>query len=228
MSAVPTPWPSLRADILKLREQVRRITNASPFSNTGVHIPAPGQIVSDNYVEGVSGFALRGGDGYLEIGDVRIRGGIIGNDALSDPVIPGVVNQQATNFGLAGGGTPGLAEKVGANLVVPDGCTRLLANVQGSLFAFNPNTSGGSDGSGASAYYVAIKLAGSAWSDHSPVGVTGSGGYATATTGEAYNLTGLTPGDTLRLSVGGSTGYTSVAADSGNRATVSATLLWLR
>jgi hypothetical protein len=161
--------------------------------------------------------------------ELLLRPGSIGNDALTDPVVPGVVNVTAQNFTLAPGGSAALAEKVGANLVVPDGCTRLLANVQVSVYAVNPNSTGGSNGAGGDAYYAAARLGStSSWSDASPFGVSGSGGFATASESQAYELSDLTPGDTIRLSGGGASGFQSIAATANNRATISAVLLWLR
>jgi hypothetical protein len=91
----------------------------------------------------------------------------------------------------------------------------------------NPRTTGGADGAGTDAIFVSVKLGATA-STATPTGVSGSNGFATTTCDESFNLAGLTPGSTIRLGVHGCSGYQSLAAHPDNRASYSATLVWLR
>ena len=163
-----------------------------------------------------------GGDGAV-LNALYLRPGSVSNNALASPVVPGVAKARGTGFALA----TSFAEVAGLDIVVPDGCTQLLATATASVFAYNPNTTGGSNGAGGDALYAAIVLRGVA-SDTYAVGVSGNGGYATSTAAESFSFTGLTPGSSIRLSVQGASAYASLAANTNNRANGSVTLLWLR
>lgn len=221
MAKMPDPQPSLLARIRKIEEWMRRKDSASPFFGTGMSPNGLGGLDSDNFVTGVSGYRLAE---TPEFNDLKLRGSIISNDALASPVVPGVAREVASGFTLA---VATLQEKAGTDLTVPDGCTRLLATVSGRLYAVNTRTTGGADGTGTDALYVSIKLGSTAATLATPTGISGSNGFATTTTSEAYSLSGLIPGSTLRLGVWCASGYQTLThAD--NRASYSATLLWLR
>jgi len=224
MGAQPEPWRTLSAEIRKLREQVRRLGNASAFTGTGVHPNGDQGLDSDNFVPGTSGFSLHGGTGNAEFNDLTLRGGIIGNEALTSPVVPGVANLTVSNFGLGSGS---YTEVAGQDITVPDGCTRLLFNGTGIVDVYNPKTAGGNNGTGGDWLYCRVKV-GAVDSGHTQaVGVSGSGGNATVTDTFAQSLSGLTPGSAVRASVLSVSDY-GIAVDAGNLAMLSATLIWLR
>ena len=50
MSALPQPWRTLSGEIKKLQEQVRRLSNASAFTGSGLSVIDTGQIVQDGAV----------------------------------------------------------------------------------------------------------------------------------------------------------------------------------
>lgn len=224
MARQPEPWKTLRDEFRKLQDQIRRMQAASPFFGTGMHPNGNGGIDSDNFVAGLSGYSF-GNDGDAEFNELTLRSGIVGNDALTSPVVPGIAREGATNFALTAGT---LQEKAGTDLVVPAGCTRLLATVTGRLYAVNTHTAGGADGTGTDALYVALKLGSGSATLATPTGISGNGGFATTTAAESYSLDSLTPDSTLRLGVYGACGYVNFAAHVDNRASYAATLIWLR
>lgn len=222
MAALPEPWKSLRAELEKMREQIRALYNRSPFFGTGMHANGNGGIDSDNFAAGVSGYSFKS-DGNAEFNDLTLRGGIIGNDALTDPIEPQVARLYAENFSL----TTSYGQKASTSLTVPSGCTRLLAVVRASMYVVNANTTGGSDGAGGDATYVRATLAGGN-TGGSPIGLSGSNGFTTTTSDDSFDLTGLTPGGTVSFTVEGKSGYQSIPAYVDNWVKAVATLIWLR
>lgn len=90
---------------------------------SGATLTASGDVMSSNYVAGVSGWKLDGTTGNLEINDATIRGGIIGDPSLANPV-----NSQA----VAGGSvlsltfTSSFASYITKTITVPTGYTRAI------------------------------------------------------------------------------------------------------
>lgn len=222
MGAQPEPWKSLAARIYKIEEMLRGAVNRSPFFGTGMHANGDGGIDSDNFVAGTSGYSFKA-DGNAEFNDLTLRGGIIGNDALAEPVVPQVARLSASGFSL----TTTHVNKDSASLTVPSGCTRLLASVQGRLYVVNSNTTGGADGTGTEAIYVRLTV-GANQSTATPTGVSGSFGFASTTGQDAFLLTGLTPGESVTFAVAGKCGYSSIPAYVDNYIIATATLIWLR
>lgn len=222
MAALPEPWKSLRAAIERLTERIRSLENRSPFFGTGMHTNGTGGIDSDNFVAGATGYSFKS-DGNAEFNDLTLRGGIIGNDALTNPVVPAVYKLVASNFGL----TTSFVEKDGVDITVPAGFTRLAIGLFGRMYSLNPNTTGGGDGSGTDALYVRVSI-GANDSTATPTGISGSGGFATTNTFDAFNLSGLVPGSVLRFSVKGSSGYQSIASNVDNYISAVAQVTWLR
>lgn len=200
--------PTLSGTIRAQRQQLKTLGTASVLSRSGLSVPG----------EGVTQV-----DGSLHVLGDFVADGKITNDALTDPVVGNVARASATGFSL----TTTWAEKAGVDLTVPAGCTQLLATVTGRMYAINAQTSGGADGTGTDALYVSVVLGGYS-STSTPTGISGNGGFATTNCAEAFTLTALTPGSTVRLSVQASSGYQSLAADPDNFASLAATLLWIR
>jgi hypothetical protein len=220
MAQMPDPWPALSARLRAIENRLNQHSAKSPFWGTGIHPNGEQGLDSDNFVTDVSGFRLAE---TPEFNDLKLRGGIIGNDALTQPVVPGVSRASATNFAL----TVAWAELAGQTLTIPSLATTLLATVSGRMYAINPRTSGGADGTGTDALFVSVQLGAQA-SQATPTGISGSNGFATTNCSESFIVTGLTPGSTIRLSVYGSSGYQSLAAQADNYASFAATLVWLR
>jgi hypothetical protein len=220
--ATPRPSDHDRPITGRLRaqsEEQARQRSSSPFYGTGMHPNGEGGIDSDNYVAGVSGYSF-GADGNAEFNDVTLRGALVG---LDTPVQQKTYKAAASAFSLA----LAWAEKAGVTVTVPDGCTRASVALSGRMYAINSRTTGGSDGTGADALFVRVGVAGN-FSAATPTGISGSNGFATTTTDDAFDLTGLTPGGTVRVSVEGSSGYQSLAAQADNYINVVASITWLR
>lgn len=92
-----------------------------------------GDVVSGNFVHGSTGFKLDGTSGTPEFNDLILRGGIIGNDALTAPVSPKVAHAQASNFSL----TTTATQKVDLSIAVPTGYTQAIALATISATAVN-------------------------------------------------------------------------------------------
>lgn len=191
-----------------LRRQQRVQGSASILARSGLSVTAEGVTTVD-------------GDFVVE-GNFTAEGKV-SNAALTEPVVPGVVNLYAENFSLGAA----FVERVGVNLTVPADCTRLLASMSAWLSAYNPNTTGGSDGTGSDFLYVYCRI-GSTSGKYNPTGISGNGGTASASGGFGQLLSGLTPGDTVRVAAWCSAQYTTIPADAYNYVSVTGTLNWLR
>ena len=237
MAALPEPWKSLRARLESISERVRKLENAASnkFSGTGLSVPSDGvtqvdgdlvvkdgEVRSSNYVAGVSGWRLRP-DGTIEVNDAEIRGGIIGNDALTNPSKSEAIYASTTNFSL----TTTLTNKLTKTLTVPAGFTSAAITVTARVFIFNPNTTGGYDGAGGEYLYGQANIAGfNGWA--LPLAISGNSGSGTNISTFSAVLTGLTPGGSVLVQAAAQTAYASVAASSGNTAELSGMVTWYR
>lgn len=210
-------WTIL-ADLLK---RIKSLEGRSPFYNTGVKPNGVGGLDSNNYVPGVSGFQLAE---TPEFNSIKLRGGIVGNDALANPVDGKVGNIGAGGFALT---ASVFVELAGQNITVPAGFTQALVTAGASVFSYNPNTTGGSNGAGGDAIYCYVAC-GVQTSHANPVGVSGNGGYANSFSNAGFEFTGLTPGSVLRLSVYGCSAYQNIASHPDNYANAYASVIWLR
>jgi hypothetical protein len=181
----------------------------------------------DNLDPGTKGWGMNGQ--RAAFGELLLRPGSIGNDSLTSPVDGKVCNVSATGFGLSAGTMTELAFQ---NLVVPPGFTQALVAAGSTLFAYNPNTTGGSNGTGGDALYVAVQVSApgiaTQFSRANPDGLTGSGGYTSTFSNAGFNLTGLTGGSSIRLSVLGCSAYQNLASNPDNYANAYATVTFLR
>jgi hypothetical protein len=225
----PDPWRSLQSELLALRREVAELKRRSPYAGTGMAPDGNGGVQSAGFDgdlaagdAGTKGWALN--DQRAAFGELYLRPGSIGNDSLANPVDGKVGNVSTTGFSLTAGTLTELAFQL---ITVPDGFTQALVAAGASVFSYNPNTTGGSNGAGGDAVYCMAQVAGQA-SHLNPVGVSGSGGYATSFSGAGFNLTGLTGGSTIRLSVYGCSAYQALAANVDNYANAYATVTFLR
>jgi hypothetical protein len=221
MSKLPTLRPSLLDYLVEQKRGAKRQANSSAFARSGTVVSAEGVVTVDGELD-VAGTLNVTGNTVIG-GTLSLPNGIVDNAALTSPVVQDVASASATGFGL----TFAWAERAGVNIVVPAGCTQLLAVVAGWMFSYNPNTTGGSDGAGGDSLQIICKL-GSQSSKYFPVGLSGNGGYTSVSSGDSFIFPGLTPGSTLRLSASCATGYQSIAADVANKVTITAALSWLR
>lgn len=206
-----------------------------PLSNTGLSAPGPGVVNVSGQLQG-SGF-----DGDLDVDDVGttgwalsatkaampellLRPGSIGNDALTNPVVPGVVNEVNTGFGVLAGSW---SDAVTFDAVVPADCSRLLVHASGMGFCVNPNTTGGSNGAGGDILELRV-TAGSMIGMTNGVSISGSNGQTGITDHVAALLTGLTPGGSVTLKTQVMSGFQGFGTNPTNQANLSAILIWLR
>lgn len=196
-------WRELKAELQRMRDFMR-----NPFANSGITQDAPGEFTVD---------------GSMTVtGDFNAQGKI-SNDALVNPVLPQSVFANATGFTL----TTTLDVKVSVDVQVPVGYTRLAALATGSVYAINPNTTGGSNGQGGDAISARTDI-GPYYSAWMPEGVSGANGFSTQTSSLSTLIEDLTPGDTVTLAERGMSNYQTMAADPSNRAYINAMLFWLR
>lgn len=197
-----------RRTLANMDRRIKAQGSASVLARSGLSVPE----------EGVTQV-----DGTLHVLGDFIADGKVSNEALESPVLPDVRMANATNFSL----TTTLSEKVSIDVSVPDGFTRLLAKVDGFIYANNPNTTGGSDGNGGDAISARTDVGGwnSAWM---PEGVSGNGGFSTQSSSLAVLIENLTLGATIHMAELGMSNYQTIAANVNNRAFLSALLIWLR
>ena len=212
------------------RDLVRRVTKLeqrSAWANSGMSPTAPGEVTVDgslvvgsgeaksgNFAAGATGWHL-GSDGNVEVNDITLRGGIIGNEALTNPVIPNSVWKGTTaNFGLAVAWTALVSE----SLTIPAGVTSV--QVLGFVRLVAANSTASKD-----YLYSNLDIGGlSSGGFSTPVA---PGDYGTSFCSFARTMTGLTPGDTVTLTALGSTGSAAWASGP-NVCQISASVTWYR
>lgn len=212
MGKQPDPIPSLLTRLRKIEEWMRRKDSASPFFGTGMHPNGAGGLDSDNFVTNVSGYRLAE---TPEFNDLKLRGGLIGNDALTNPVVPqGIWKGTTANFGLAVTWsnlvTQAVVVPAGASSVIVHGFVRLVAS----------NTTASKD-----YLYSDLVIAGQNCGGFSTPVTSGDAG--TSMCSFVRVMTGLTPGDTFDVIARGSTGLASWAS-SDNVCQISASVLFFR
>lgn len=149
------------------------------------------------------------------LGQLALPAGIIGNDALANPVQGGSGGLSASGYGLSST----QAAVVSTTILVPTGFTRALVHVTCDVAAYNTT--------GASQYlYVAASINGTGGGESTtPIanGVAASG-YGSA----IRSLSGLTPGGTFSIAALARTGGGTIAAAGANLANLNAIALFLR
>ena len=232
----PEMWAALLRELRTMRQAMNHL-----LDNSGIHLTGPKAFDIDGDVNVTGLMKGSGFDGDLDAGDAGttgwamdgdraafgeliLRPGSIGNDSLTDPVKTEVYRAQASNFALT---AATLQEKCGVNVTVPPGFTQAQVSGVARLYAANPNSTGGADGTGTDALYVQVEIAGQT-SAATPTGVSGSGGFATTVSFDAFVLTGLTPGSTIRVAANGASAVANIAASGQNYVNVVATITWLR
>jgi hypothetical protein len=157
-------------------------------------------------------------------GTLSLPAGIINNDALTSPVVPGYVNV-ASGVTFT---TTTYGNVLSTTVTVPSGVTQLLANAQsGTWCQGNSNTTGGSNGTGGDAIYSRTSIGG-VTGEGLGQPVLGSGSFGSVNSSLSTLLTGLTPGGTVTLQSQTFSGYQNIPANAGNKLTLTALLIWLR
>ena len=234
MSRLPSTGPSLQRYLRQQARAAQRQQQSSAFNLSGTSVVAADvtevdgtlNVVGNLDVSGTANFdgnTTIGGNAAIT-GTLSLPSGIINNDALTSPVLPGVVNATATGFSV----NLAWADAVATTITVPSGCTQLLATCFAEVYCSNnPNTSGGSDGTGTDLLDCRVALYGSTSSSFG-LAIGGSGGYTTSTSAGSFSIGGLTPGASLAISAQTKSLFQNFGASANNKACITATLIWLR
>jgi hypothetical protein len=202
--------------IKDLERAVQQQAAANPLATAGIEAVPNGIVVQGSEtVNGplvVNGSMDVAGDaeftGNMSIaGTLNLPAGIIGNDALSNPLTPLVAHADVTNFALATGAN---VEKVRTTITVPAGFTQALIYATASMNAKNYN--GVSD-----SMYLACTVNGSTpgWSGQQSV-AAGEVGHCTKTVASL-----LSPaGSSFYVNAKASSGSVDWAASTGDQNTI--------
>jgi len=225
MSRLPSTGPSLQRYLRQQARTAQRQQQSSAFALSGTSVTAEGVVTVDGELDINGPLAVHGTaafDGNTTIGGnaaitgtLSLPAGIIGNDALTSPVVPSSQYVQVTNFGL----TVAWAAKATISVTVPVGFTTLQVMAASRIGAYNSTAIYDS-------LYSKITI-GAATQGGFLTGV-GSGTAETSVSALTATLPGLTPGATVDIVLWGSTGSAAWAVDARNGADLSASLLWLR
>ena len=164
-----------------------------------------------------------GGDG-LVANSLYLRPGSISNDELTNPLEKKRIRNSATNYAVPSGS---FTQVCSVNATVPDGFTGVMAIANGYNFVRNTNTTGGSNGAGGNLVYTLVGFGG-LFTDAEGWPLSGGGGFTGSGVSVTFDITGLTGGDVLTLSLLVGVGYDTIPADSLTRGFVSAGLFWFR
>ena len=216
MSRQPDPIPSLRKMLDEIRRTLRRMQSASPFFGTGMHPNGDGGIDSDNFEAGVSGYSFKS-DGNAEFNDLTLRGGIIGNDALANPVKADYVYTDASGFGVD---TVGTTPKMSLTLTTPAGFTTAVVYVTSRVYAIN-------DTAGVDYLFSRTRIDGT-YGDSVPYPATGSNGSTVSLDPSSWKVTGLTGGSTFVIDVQAWTAFANWSANASNRGNLNGIVTWYR
>ena len=206
----------MEARLARLEQRASR-----PFSNTGFTCPAPmvtavdGEFQSESYAPGANGWHLAA-NGNAEFNDLTLRGGIIGNDALMNPVVPGALSDESTGFGI----TTSNAVKLSGTITVPSGVSSAAIFATSRVFALDKSTTSPTD------YLYSHLTLGGVSAAEVPLAVSYNGGSGTSISPLSVVLTGL--GSSIAYSVSAHAGFDSWGSDALNRANVSGLILWFR
>jgi hypothetical protein len=200
-----------------------RVAQSSTFARSGTSVTAEGQTTVDGTLNVTGNLEVSGHAAIT--GTLSLPAGIIDNAALTSPVVPGIVN--FTNTGFTVPVNPTWGNAAATTITVPAGCTQLLATCTAEAYAINPNTTGGSNGTGGDILDCRVLLNGSASTGYG-IGLSGSNGFTSSSSSGSFEFSGLTPGATLNIATQVLAVYQAFGSNVDNKATINATLIWLR
>jgi hypothetical protein len=106
------------------------------INNGNLVVTGTGLAESGNFVAGTTGWALRP-NGNAEFNNVTIRGGILDNDMLTNPIVPQAFHVEADSFALS----TTLTTKLTKTITVPSGYTQALVYATAQMNAVNTTAS---------------------------------------------------------------------------------------
>ena len=167
---------------------------------------------------GTEGWGLGGPDGkYAIFNDIVLRGGIIGNAALTNPLRADANAARVSGFGTQTGTYAVLAS---FNFTVPTGFTNGLFTAVGIVNAYN-------DSSSSDYIWVTTNINGTN-GEGLYNGIAGNGGGDGTLNVQYASVTGLTDGQLVPIQVKASTSFAAWSANANNWASVSAQVIWTR
>ena len=184
----PSGWGGELDFKREVRARLEALETRNPLQNAsigagGLVFRGDGAARSDDFEAGVSGWKVAGDS--AEFNDITLRGGIIGNDALTNPVLFDGGGGAITNFALS----TTHATLITVPKTVPEGCTKMASFCWGGVTAVNSRTV--LDFVSAQVFIETFD-GNPLWA---PVDPSGNGGHTSAS---KYGiLTGLTPGATV-------------------------------
>jgi hypothetical protein len=173
-----------------------------------------GLLQSENFVPGVSGWRLT--PTGLEVYTITLGGGIVGNAALANPVLPAAFSGSGAGFAT---GAFTWETKGTSSIVVPAGFTKAIVSANG--YARVTNTSG------ASGFLMVRPMIQGVAGNEGIVPQISALSYGAESTNMSVLLNNLTPGDAVTAACQVATSQ-PWGADSGNLARVSGTVTWFR
>ena len=230
MSKLPSTGPSLLRELRRRERQALRQAQSSSFNRSGVAPTAEdvtevsGQMQSADF-DGDLAAGDAGTKGWAmnrlraAFGELFLRPGSVGNDALTNPVAPGLVYFTATHTLTAATQTVATA-----TITVPAGFTSAVVVVSARAGGTNQNTTGGVDGLGGD--YLGIDVTVGSVVGGGKVFVPGGTSYGECVAFASDVLTGLTPGGTFAVPVRAAADYFTWTA--GVFTVVNGSILWFR
>ena len=145
------------------------------------------------------------------------------NTLITQVVAPGLVWASATNFALS----TTFATLLTSTITVPPGFTQCIVSMDSRVYSINPNTTGGTDGTGGDWLYTRTNIAGY-YPAAFPILVGGSRHFAISVDPLSQLASGLTPGTTFNITVEAKSTNLAWAADVNNTVELAGSLQWFR
>jgi len=184
-------------------------------------ISGSGLAKSGNYAAGAAGWKLDS-SGNAEFNNITLRGGIIGDDALANPVTGDVRFAGGSNYSLSPG-TPGVARAT-ASFTVPTGFTQVIIQVVVNDSAINSTASTDI----LQSYCKVLAPSGAYFDGSAPGADAPSHAFAASTVSVSGLLGGLSGGNAVQVTSQPYTNTTAWAASTGNATSFNAFALFLR
>jgi hypothetical protein len=203
---IPAGDDALIRRIQDLERAMRELAAQNPLATAGL-VPSPNLLTVNGGLNVNGAMAVTG--------TLSLPAGIIGNDALTSPVTPGVVYASATNFAVTTTETAIIA----GYSTVPSGFTQAVISLTGRIYAVN--------GTAASDYLFGKTTIATHYGYGLPSQVA-AGGTNINVSPFAYIVTGLTGGSTIPITLTAKSQTANWAANGANTAEIAGSILWFR
>lgn len=216
----------IMARIRTLEQQVRALSKATPLRSAsitegGLRVGGQGWITSTDWdgtgIEdpGTVGWALGGPDAVAIINTLLLRAGIVGNDALTNPLQVGMASFAELNFAVATTDQ----QRAATSIAVPEGFSSAIVGAWTQVGAANTRAS-------TDFLYCSAVVNGAAAREMPAVAAAGA--WASSSSAKVGILTGLSSGGTIPIALQTHAQGGAWAASASNRAYVEALAVFLR